>query len=150
MLSIACFLMCLRRWCRRSGRWKQPKLQHLVPTKWGWTVAYPRGLTIGHGTDIGNGTYIHAGFGVEIGSNVLIGGNCCIYSNNTINGTNGRVVIKDGTRIGAFSLILPNTTLEGYYGAYSLVYKSPHGQRHLRRGQGTETKLIISERRRNS
>lgn len=130
-----------------SAKWKKPNPKHLIPTKWGWTVAHPGGLRIGVGTDIGNGTYINARYGVVIGDNVQIGGNCCIYSDNTINGTKGQVVIKPDTKIGAFSLILPNTTLEGFYEAYSIVYKSAYGQRHCRRRTGLTQELSTHKRR---
>lgn len=105
----------------RALRWKRPKPEHLVPTEWGWVVAYPENFMLGNHVDIGYGTYIQARYGVVIDDNVQIGSHCAIYSHNTINGTKGKVLIKKETKIGAFSLILPGTTLDGYYKAYSII-----------------------------
>lgn len=96
----------------RFPNWKAPKIEHNKPTIYNWIVAYPEGLELGKYTDIGAGTYIHAKYRVVIEEDVQIGGNCLIYSENTINGTKGKIVLKKGCKIGAFTLILPNTIVE--------------------------------------
>jgi acetyltransferase-like isoleucine patch superfamily enzyme len=92
----------------RFPNWTPPKLVHGKPNKYGWIVFYPENIVLGKYTDIGYGTIINAKYGIEIGEETQIGPYCCIYSYNTINGTEGKVVIEKYARIGAYSLILPN------------------------------------------
>lgn len=57
---------------------------------------------------------------IYIGENTQFGGNCLVYSMNTINNTQGPVVIGRDCKIGSFCLILPNsiipdgTTMKAY------------------------------------
>jgi acetyltransferase-like isoleucine patch superfamily enzyme len=73
--------------------------------------------------DIGAFTLIQAKYGVDLGWNVQIGGGVKIYSENSIDGTHGKVVICKDAKIGANSVILPGVTIgEGVIiGALSLV-----------------------------
>ena len=75
-------------------------------------VGYPEGLKLGRNVDIGAFTYINARFGVHIGHNVQIGAHCSIYSHNTINNTEGKVIIRRGAKIGANSVILPGVIIK--------------------------------------
>lgn len=104
-------------------KWKPPQIKHGVPTEWGWIVLYPENFKLGKYTDIGCFTLIQAQHGVEIGDNVQIGAGCKIYSVNTIEGTKGKVTIKQNAKIGANTVILPGVTIgeNAIIGALSLV-----------------------------
>ena len=95
--------------------WELPKTRHMVPTKWGWIVAYPENFKLGYNTDIGCFTYIQAEFGVEIGYGTYIGAGCAIYSKDTESKRpkiiTGKVVIGKNVNIGAHCLILPGVTI---------------------------------------
>lgn len=96
----------------RFPNWKRPDIKHGIPTKYGWTVYYPECLFLGQYTDIGWGTFIQAQYGVTIEDNVQIGPFCAILSANTINGVYGEILIKEGAKIGAYTLILPGAIVE--------------------------------------
>ncbi len=98
-------------------------LAHGVPTRWLWVVWHPENFKYGQNVDIGAFTAIFAHYGVTIEDDVQIGSHCSIYSLNTINGTQGPVVIRRGAMIGSHSVILPNVTIgEGVLiKAHSLV-----------------------------
>ena len=108
---------------KQQESWKQPEIQHGVPTKWGWIVLHPENLKLGRNTDIGAFSLIQAEYGVIIGNDVQIGGGCMIYSKNTIDGTQGEVIIRSGAKIGANTTILPGSYIgKGVtVGANSLV-----------------------------
>lgn len=103
--------------------WERPHIEHLVPTKWGWMVSYPEGFVIGEDVDIGAFTYIQAEAGVEIKYDVQIGSHCAIYSVNSEDNTRGKIRIKEGTRIGSHTTIMPGVTIGAYarIGAHSFV-----------------------------
>lgn len=89
-------------------------IEHNKLTEWNWVVSHPEGFRLGDNVDIGAFTYIQAEYGVTIEDDAQIGGGCHIYSKNTINNTQGPIVLKKGCNIGAHCVILPNTTvLEG-------------------------------------
>lgn len=91
--------------------WKQPVFDKDGWTKYGWRCQHPGGLKLGKNVDIGCFTYMNAKYGIEIGDNVQIGSHCSIYSHNTENNEHGPVVIGKNTKIGSFSLILPNVVI---------------------------------------
>lgn len=97
-------------------KWKIPKFKKMIgdlyKTKYGWVVTCPKNLNLGKNTDIGFGTYINARFGVIIEDNVQIGAGVKIYSHNTINNTQGIVLIEKDACIGANSVILPNVLIK--------------------------------------
>jgi len=93
------------------NEWKQPEIEHLVPTKWNWIVSYPKNLKLGRRVDIGCFTYIQAQCGVLIEDDVQIGSHCSIYSVSTINEKWGRVVLKKGCRIGSHVIIMPGVVI---------------------------------------
>ena len=92
---------------------KKPiKFKHGIPTKWHWIVWYPENVSIHPNTDIGSHCDIFGQCGVTIEEGVQVGAGCRIYSKNTINGTEGPVIIKKNACIGANSVILPNSVIE--------------------------------------
>jgi len=76
--------------------------------RYGWRCTRSENLLLGTDVDIGCFTYLNAKHGIVIGKNTQIGSHCSIYSDNTENGTYGKVVIGDNVRIGSYCLILPN------------------------------------------
>ncbi len=107
----------------RFTNWQKPQFDQNGMTKWQWMCQYQENLVLGENTDIGAFSYINAKFGVTIEVDVQIGSHCSIYSQNTIDNTQGEVVIKQGARIGSHSVILPGVTIgeNAIIGAFSLV-----------------------------
>lgn len=111
--------------------WKRPQVEHLVPTKWGWLVSYPKNLEIGYNVDIGAFSYIQAEYGVIIEDSVQIGSHCAIYSNTTITKEEDiaswgeTVTLKRGCQIGSHSIIMPGVTIgeNAIIGARSYIDK---------------------------
>ncbi len=103
--------------------WIHPVIEEGNLTKWNWMVRHKNNLVLGKNTDIGAFTYIQAKNGVIIEDDVQIGSHVSIYSENTIDGTQGKVVIKKGCKIGAHTVIMPNVTIgeNAVVGAFSLV-----------------------------
>lgn len=108
---------------KRFTDWQQPSFDETGMTQWNWMCQYHENLVIGANSDVGAFTYINAKHGVVIEEEVQIGSHCAIYSDNTIDGTSGRVVIKKGAKIGSHTIILPGVTIgEGAkIGAHSLI-----------------------------
>jgi acetyltransferase-like isoleucine patch superfamily enzyme len=100
-------------------------LVHGIPTKWLWVVWKPENLTLGKNIDIGAYTALFAHHGIDIADNVQIGSHCSIYSKNTIDGTQGKVVIGKNSCIGTHTTIFPGVTIgeNVKIGAHSLVTK---------------------------
>jgi len=116
---------------KKFANWQKPTFDSKNMTRWNWMCSYHENLKIGEQTDIGAFTYINAKHGVKIGENVQIGSHCAIYSDNTIDNTSGKVVIKSGARIGSHTVILPGVTIGkgAMVGAKSLVKKDvPDGE----------------------
>ena len=103
--------------------WVRPEVVEGRLTKWNWMVQGVAGLSLGKKTDIGAFTYINARFGVEVGDGVQVGSHCAIYSESTIDGRRGRVVIGKNALVGSHSTIMPGVRVgEGaLVGAHSLV-----------------------------
>lgn len=110
---------------KKSKNWIPPKIEHNKLTQWNWMVGHPKNLRLGKYVDIGAFCYINARFGVEIGDYTQFGSHCSIYSHNTINNTEGKVVIGEHCRIGSHSLILPGVVLKPhtFIKAGSIVYQ---------------------------
>lgn len=109
----------------RFNNWQKPQFDEKNMTQWNWMCQNYEKLELGENTDIGAFTYINARFGVSIEAEVQVGSHCAIYSENTIDKTQGKVVIKQGARIGSHTVILPGVTIgeNALIGAHSLVKK---------------------------
>ena len=106
--------------------WEYPEIEEGVPTKYNWVVQNIGGLKLGYKSDIGAFTYINAKNGVFIGAEVQIGSHCSIYSVSTIDNKSGKVILKNNSKIGSHSTILPGVIIgeNSIIGAHSLVTKS--------------------------
>lgn len=118
----------------RFEDWRYPEIKENEDTKWGWRVKGVDNFKMGENVDIGYGTYIQAEAGVEIGDNVQIGGGVKIYSLDTIDGKNGKIIIKNDACIGANAVILPNVIIESgeKIKALSVVWVSKDNQRRIK------------------
>lgn len=91
--------------------WIKPQPRHLQMTQWGWICSYVENLEIGQDSDIAAFVYIQAKNGVVIGRGVKIGSHTSIYSEDTIGGHSGKVVLHDGCCVGSHSLIMPGVEI---------------------------------------
>jgi acetyltransferase-like isoleucine patch superfamily enzyme len=109
----------------RFKNWKTPEIKHGKLTKWNWMVQYPSGLKLGKYTDIGAFTYINAKYGVIIEDYVQIGSHCSIYSESTIDGKKGQVIIRKNACIGSHCVLMPSVIIgeNSIVGAFSFVNK---------------------------
>ena len=107
----------------RFSNWKYPEIEEGKPTKYNWVVQNLDGLKLGFATDIGAFSYINAKYGVVIEDNVQIGSHCSIYSLSTIDDKTGKVTLKNNSKIGSHSTVLPGVTVgkNSIIGAHSLV-----------------------------
>ena len=107
----------------RFKNWKRPEIKEGKMTKYNWLVQNKKGLKLGYKTDIGAFTYINAKNGVVIEDNVQIGSHCSLYSISTIDGKEGKIVLKKNCKIGSHSLIMPGVTVEenSIVGAFSFI-----------------------------
>ena len=113
---------------KRFKNWKKPKIEDGKLTKYNWLVQNKKGLKLGYKTDIGAFAYINAHSGVIIEDYVQIGCGVKIYSIDTISNKKGKIVLKRNCKIGANSVVLPNTIIgeNSVIGACSVVR---HGTR---------------------
>lgn len=109
----------------RFKNWAYPEIEENKPTKYNWIVQNKEGLKLGYRTDIGAFTYINAKNGVIIEEYVQIGSHCSIYSISTIDGKEGKVVLKKNCKIGSHSVVMPGVTVgeNSIVGALSFVNK---------------------------
>lgn len=109
----------------RFKEWKKPEIKEGELTKWNWMIQGVEGLKLGEKTDIGAFTYINARNGVDIGDLVQIGSHCSIYSESTIDGKKGKVILKKNSKIGSHSVVMPGITVgeNSIVGAFSFVNK---------------------------
>ncbi len=107
----------------RFKEWKPPAFDERGMTKWGWKCSHPERLELGKNVDVGAFCYIQSEEGVVLEDDVQLGSGVRIYSVNTIDGTQGKVVIKRGACVGANSVVLPGVTIgeHAIIGALSLV-----------------------------
>ena len=103
--------------------WKYPEIRERRLTKYNWMIQHKNKLRLGFGVDIGAFTYINAKNGVIIEDYVQIGSHCAIYSTSTIDGKDGAVVLKQNSKIGSHSVIMPGVTVgeNSTVGAFSFV-----------------------------
>jgi len=95
----------------RFKNWQYPEIEDGKLNKYNWIVQNKKGFKLGRYTDIGALSYINAKNKVIIEDNVQIGGGCKIYSQDTIGNKEGRVILKNNCKVGANSVILPNTAV---------------------------------------
>ena len=109
---------------KRFPHWKAPHIKEGKLTKWNWMVQGVKKLTLGRWTDIGAFTYINAEHEVEIEDYVQIGSHCSIYSHSTIDGKTGKVLLKENSKIGSHSVIMPGVTIgkNSIVGAGAVVF----------------------------
>lgn len=109
----------------RFKDWKSPDIKDGQLTKWNWLVRFPQNLHLGKNTDIGAFCYLNALHGIDIEDNAQIGSHSSIYSISTIDEKKGKVVIKEGARIGSHSVVMPGVTIgkNAVIGACSYVNK---------------------------
>lgn len=109
----------------RFSDWQYPEIVEGQPTKYNWVVQRKDGLKLGYKTDIGAFTYINAKNVVVIEDYVQIGSHCSIYSVSTIDGKEGKVVLKKNCKIGSHSVIMPGVIVgeNSIVGAFSFVNK---------------------------
>ncbi|MBI2113454.1 MAG: acyltransferase [Candidatus Wildermuthbacteria bacterium] len=108
---------------KRFPNWKPPEVKERKMTKYHWMVQYVENFKLGLYTDIGAFTYINAKSGVVIEDGVQIGSHCSVYSYSTIDGVEGKVLLRKNCKIGSHSAILPGVTVgeNSIVGAFSLV-----------------------------
>ena len=94
-----------------KSSWTKPIIRHSKLTEYNYIVQYPENLDLGEGSGIGTFTYINCDKGVKIGDNVQIGSHCSIYSNSTIDGKQGMVILEKNCKIGTHSTIMPNISI---------------------------------------
>ena len=95
----------------RFKNWRLPKITEGKMTKWHWLVQHKKNLKLGKKTDIGAFSYINAKSGVVIEDGAQIGSHCSIYSVSTIDGKEGKVVLKKNCKIGSHSVVMPGVTI---------------------------------------
>ena len=106
----------------RARSWSRPIIKHgQLVEPYGYRVWHPENLILGNNVDIGTMSVIHAHYGVEIQDNVMIGPHCTILSKSDIGEKFGKVTILKDSKIGAYSLIMPNSIVSGTVRAYSYV-----------------------------
>jgi acetyltransferase-like isoleucine patch superfamily enzyme len=107
----------------RFKDWRHPRIKEGKPTKYNWVVQHKGKLKLGYKTDIGAFTYINARNGVVIEDLVQIGSHCSIYSISTIDGKEGKVVLRRNCKIGSHSIVMPGVTVgeNSIVGAFSFV-----------------------------
>lgn len=110
----------------RFKNWTHPDIEDGKPTKYNWVVQHKEELQLGFKTDIGAFTYLNAKHGVIIEDEVQIGSHCSIYSESTIDGKKGRVVLKRNSKIGSHTVIMPGVIIgkNSIIGAHSFVNKN--------------------------
>lgn len=106
--------------------WKKPIIKEGKLTKWNWMVQGIKNFKLGKNTDIGVFCYINAAKGVIIEEGVQIGSHCSIYSVSTIDGKEGKVILKKNCKVGTHSTIMPGVIIgeNSIVGAHSFVKKN--------------------------
>jgi acetyltransferase-like isoleucine patch superfamily enzyme len=107
----------------RFSDWKFPEIIEGKPTQYGWIVQNKEGFSLGYKTDIGAFTYINAKCGVIIEDFVQIGSHCSIYSVSTIDQKKGPVLLKENSKVGSHTIVMPGVTIgkNSIVGAHSFV-----------------------------
>jgi acetyltransferase-like isoleucine patch superfamily enzyme len=95
-------------------------------TQWSWRVIGLDNFVLGNNVEIGSFTVIDAKEGVVIEDDVKIGWGCSILSYSSIDDKSGKVILKNGCKVGANSVIMPGVTIgkNVVVGANSFVNKN--------------------------
>jgi len=101
----------------------EPIYDEIGMTQWFWRVTTREKFSLGSNVEIGSFTIIDAKNSVSIEDNVKIGWGCAIMSNSTVDGKKGPIILKEGCKVGAHSVIFPNIIVgkNALIGANSLV-----------------------------
>lgn len=104
----------------------KPKYDKIGMTQWSWRVVGLDNFVLGNNAEIGSFTVIDAKEGVIIEDDVKIGWSCSILSYSSIDDRKGKVVLKNGCKVGANSVIMPGVTIgeNAVVGANSFVNKN--------------------------
>jgi acetyltransferase-like isoleucine patch superfamily enzyme len=103
--------------------WAEPEFDEMGMTQWGWRVSYRERFRLGKHVEIGSFTMIDAREGIEVEDDVKIGFGCIILSHSSIDRKSGPVVLRKGCKIGANTVVMPNTEIgeNAVIGANSFV-----------------------------
>ena len=101
----------------------EPIYDEIGMTQWFWRVTNREKFSLGNNVEIGSFTIIDAKNSVSIEDKVKIGWGCAIMSNSTVDGKKGPIILKEGCKVGAHSVIFPNIIVgkNALIGANSLV-----------------------------
>jgi acetyltransferase-like isoleucine patch superfamily enzyme len=110
----------------RFKEWKKPRIKEGKLNKYNWVVQHKENFHLGCKTDIGVFTYINAKYGVEIQDYAQVGSHCSIYSVSTIDNKKGRVILKENSKLGSHSVVMPGVTIgkNAVVGAFSFINKN--------------------------
>ena len=108
---------------KRFKVWRRPKIIHGKLTEYNWVVLHPEHLDLADYVDIGAFTILDARSGIVVEKDVQIGSHCAIYSESTIDGKNGKTVLKENCRLGSHCTVMPGVTIgrNAIVGAHSFV-----------------------------
>ena len=123
----------------RFEKWELPEIKHGVLTKWNWCAYHPEKIKWGKFIDVGMFTFLNAKNGIDIGDYVQFGPHCDITTENTINGTGGKIIIMRHATFGAHATVIPRADGKpliigehSHIGAYSLITRNVHGNAHIK------------------
>jgi acetyltransferase-like isoleucine patch superfamily enzyme len=114
-----------------DSSWVDPVYDEHGITQWGWRANNREHFKLGKNVRIGSFTMIDARDGVEIEDDALIGYGCIIMSFSRIDNKRGKIVLKQGCKIGSQSIVMPGITIgqNSVIGANSYVDKDvPEGE----------------------
>ena len=108
------------------GKNKSPIYDDYGMTQWYWLVRHRENFKFGKNVEIGSFSVIDALNGVEIKDNVKIGYGVKILSVSSIGDKHGKIIIGEGSSIGANSVIMPGVIVGdgAIVGANSFVNKN--------------------------
>ncbi len=111
---------------KRFKKWSHPRFNKNGMTKWNWMCQCHKNLKLGKCVDIGAFSYLNAKYGIELKDFVQIGSHCSLYSLSTIDNKKGKIIVKENTRIGTHSTLMPGVTVgkNSIVGAFSFVNKN--------------------------
>jgi acetyltransferase-like isoleucine patch superfamily enzyme len=112
---------------RKEGTNRQgPQFNEMGMTQWYWRVSHRENFKLGVNTEIGSFTMIDAQEGVEIQDDVKIGFGCVILSHSSIDNKSGKVLLRQGCKIGSNSTIMPSVDVgeNAVIGSNSFVNQS--------------------------